>query len=123
MDELKPCAYTHVEKDLGHKTYVYKNENDLWRAGCNCGYRGPVMATPEQAIRAHNELIDLRNTRATPTDDQCRAPERDAGLPTNYDVSLALKISRYLHDLWPDAPHDIGIGVAEIVWLNNGQGT
>jgi hypothetical protein len=112
MDELKPCPFCGGEAkviDAGIEVWV-----ECTNEKCKCirYFKG----TRKEAYKAWN-------TRATPTDDQWRAPERDAGLPTNYDVSLALKISRYLHDLWPDAPHDIGIRVAEIVWLNNGQGT
>lgn len=68
-DKMKnSCPFTHVAKDFGHSVWLAKDMNDLWFVGCNCGYRGPIMATPEQAIRSHNELVDLRNRQPTEID-------------------------------------------------------
>jgi len=32
-----------------------------------------------------------------------------------YDVDLAIKLSKAMHDMWVDSPHDIGIYLAQIV--------
>lgn len=61
--EIEPCPFEKVEKDYEHKVSVCKEEgrHGLYRVGCACGARGPVMGfDAESAIKGWNTRADTR---------------------------------------------------------------
>ena len=53
MNELKPCPFEKVEKELGHKPYTL-DIGGLWYIQCTCGARGPISPTEDYAINTWN---------------------------------------------------------------------
>lgn len=82
-----------------------------------------LVHTADEALKV---IYDISIPFAEAIALQSTEPVKDEGWqewPSDYDVSLALKMSRYVHDHCENAPHDIGVHLAAMVWEKYGDGT
>lgn len=58
LNNLLPCPFAKVEKELGHKPYLL-DVGGLWHVQCTCGARGPISATPDCAAKAWQRVSKI----------------------------------------------------------------
>ena len=60
MEEMNPCLFSAVEKDIGHTPYTLAIDG-FWHVQCTCGARGPIAGTEGCAIEAWNNGAARKN--------------------------------------------------------------
>jgi len=105
--ELKPCPFEKVEKDFPHELSIGKSDDshDMFRVGCQCGARGPVMGFDKQSA------IDGWNIRSIEAEAPAKGPmdpamwleenniSGDTMVNLDHYVEKGKEGAVYLHDL------------------------